>query len=117
MYDLPGMHGTRDFANRSQAARVAATWLHAQDCDIYAFIVDCAKQLGRYRSHHVADIAKALGSETGPEGFERLWQRKPVVLLLNKADQLQDGQRSQVCARVRIHLGSTVPLHRFEATR
>ena len=96
MYDLPGMNGIRDFASRSQAARVAATWLHVQDCDVYAYLVDCEKQLGQYRSQHVFELAKALGSETGPEGFEKLWHRKPTILLLNKLDRLKDGQRSEV---------------------
>jgi GTPase Era involved in 16S rRNA processing len=98
IYDLPGMHGSRDFRTRSQAMRVAATWLHVQECDVYALIVDCAKQLSELRTNAVDELARVLGSDAGPQGFEGSWQHKPVILLLNKIDLLSTGQRREVRA-------------------
>jgi GTPase Era involved in 16S rRNA processing len=101
LYDMPGMHGARDFAQRSTAMRVAATWLHVQECDVYALIVDCPKQLAtdrQIKKHHrnVEELARVLGSEEGPDGFQGSWVPKPVILLLNKADLLAKQQRNEV---------------------
>ena len=94
---MPGMHGSRDFTKRSTAMRVAATWLHVQECDVYALIVDCAKQLGKLHARTVDDLARVLGSDEGPDGFsDHMWKRKPVVLLLNKADLITKQQRGEV---------------------
>ena len=97
IYDTPGMHGARDFATRSHAMRVASTWLHIQECDVYALLVDADKQLGRYASGHVDSLARALGSPRGPPGFEGAWRRRPVVLLLNKLDAVPRSRHAEVC--------------------
>ena len=97
IYDLPGMHGAKDFRTRGRAARVAATWLHVQECDVYALIVDCAKQLGQYHTEHVNELARVLGSEAGPPGMSGSWESKPVVVLLNKLDLVPQSRRSEVC--------------------
>jgi hypothetical protein len=98
LFDLPGMHGERDFLTRSRAMRVASAWLHAQDCHVHALIVDCAKQLSSLRTRHVAGLARVLGSDVGPEGFKDSWERKPVILILNKVDLLSKRQRQEVRA-------------------
>lgn len=95
VYDLPGLHGARDFRTRSTAMRVAAAWLHVQECDIHAIIVDSAKQLSKLASKSVDSIARALGSEDGPEGFQGNWARKPVIMLLNKIDLVANGERAK----------------------
>lgn len=92
------MHGARDFATRSHAMRVASTWLHIQECDVYALLVDADKQLGRFASGHVDGLARALGSPRGPPGFEGSWRPRPVVLLLNKLDAVPKAQHSKVSA-------------------
>jgi hypothetical protein len=41
----------------------------------------------------VLELAEILGSPHGPPGFARQWQRKPVVLLVNKADRVMERPR------------------------
>lgn len=102
MYDTPGMHGSRDFKTRSHAMRVAATWTNVVECDMLAFIVDGPKQLGEFATRHVAELAVALGSPEGPGAIPG-WKRLPVVLLLNKVDQIGRPRMKEVrrlCAPV-----------------
>lgn len=38
----------------------------------------------------VTELAEAMGSKRGPPGFLNHWERRPAVLIINKADLLID---------------------------